>query len=145
MDFDASVRPFRERLSEGVGNFALLPEKIFEGNGALGGTDRGEHGRENLFAVFQDRDLVAFDQGRPQKMSHGADKGVVARAVIRMDAMAQFFFVREKIARDEEGGETTERGGAEELCPLRIAGWKRVLHWPVSHVARAQAPYPLPK
>ena len=48
----AGTRAFRQRLGEGVRDFAFLEEEIFKRDRALSRTDAAQHCRENLIAVL---------------------------------------------------------------------------------------------
>ena len=52
MHFHAVARAFRQRLSEGVRDFAFPEEEIFKRDCALRRTDAVQHCREDLIAVF---------------------------------------------------------------------------------------------
>src|SRR6478752_8945976 len=57
MHFHTVTRAFRKRLSESVRNFAFAEQEIFECDCALCRTDRLQHCRENVIAVFQRRNF----------------------------------------------------------------------------------------
>ena len=82
MHFHPGPRALRERGGELIGDGAFFPKEILERNRALRGADGREHGRENLLAVFERGDFVAFHQRRPEQVAHGADEDVVADIVI---------------------------------------------------------------
>jgi hypothetical protein len=54
------TRAFRQRLGEGVRDFAFLEKEIFKRDRTLRRTDAAQHCRKNLIAIFQRRDFVPF-------------------------------------------------------------------------------------
>ena len=52
VDLHAGTRAFRQRLGEGVRDFAFLKEEILKRDRTLSRTDTAQHCRENLIAVF---------------------------------------------------------------------------------------------
>jgi len=78
MHFHAATRPFRQRLSESVRDFAFPEQEIFECDRALRRTNGLQHCREDVIAVFQGCNLVAFDKRRAKQVTHGSDECIVA-------------------------------------------------------------------
>jgi hypothetical protein len=128
MHCHAGARAFCQRLRELIGDVAFPEEKILEGDGLFGGANGAKHGGEDFVAVLQRRDFVSFEQRRPEHVAHRSDEGVVARVVIRGDAIANFLFCGEEISRDKKSGETARSGCAEQLGPLRWFSTKWKLH-----------------
>jgi hypothetical protein len=47
---------------------------------------------KNLIAIFEGGYLVAFQQGRPQQISHCPNEDVVSDRIVRDDFMMNFLF-----------------------------------------------------
>jgi len=112
MHFHTATRAFRKRLRESVRDFAFAPEEIFECNCALRRTDRLQHSRENVFAVFQRRYFVPFQERRSEQVPHRSDECVIAHCIVGSDGMAYLFFRREEIANHEQSGQTARGSGS---------------------------------
>src|SRR6188472_3428769 len=119
MHFHTATRAFRKRLRESVRDFAFAKQEIFKRNCALRQTDCLQHCGENVFAVFQRRNLVTFQERGSQQVPHGSDKCVVANRVIGSDGMPDFLLRRKEIPDHEQSSQTAGGSGADQLRPLR--------------------------
>jgi hypothetical protein len=118
MHFHTTTRTFRKRLSESVRDFAFAEQEIFKCDCALRRPDGLQHCRENAIAIFQRRNFVPVDKGRPEQVPHGSDKCVVAHCVVGSDRMADLFLRREKIPNYEQGSQTARGSSADQFRPL---------------------------
>ena len=65
-------------------------------------TYRFEQSRENLIAIFQRRDFVAFQQGRAEQISHRSDENIVSDCIVSDDFVVDLLLSRKEIAGDNE-------------------------------------------
>src|SRR6476646_4044099 len=66
MHLHTVTRAFDQRLSESVRHFAFAEQEIFKCDCALRRTDRLQHCRENVIAVFQRCNFVPFQERRSE-------------------------------------------------------------------------------
>lgn len=117
VDFDALLGFGGEGVGELGADFAAGEDEVFHGDGVFGGFDGGEHGGEDFCAVFEDVDVVAFDEWWAEEVADGAFEFVVGNGVVGDDGFDDFFFAFEEVACEEDAdgaaGECGEGEGGE--------------------------------
>src|SRR5688572_8761208 len=96
MDFNSGTGALGKGADEVAADVPGTPDIHLEGNGLLRFANRIEHRRENLVAIQQLHDVIAFDQRRTQKVAHGTGKFRIAGRVLSMDRLADTLFRKER-------------------------------------------------
>ncbi len=110
LDLDPGARTFRQRIGERLADVAGPVDVGFEGDGALRGSDRVQHGREDLVSVLQVGDLVAGGDAGPQHHAHLAPELRVGHRVAVLDLALQRFLGGLEIHRHDDRQHGQQRG-----------------------------------
>jgi hypothetical protein len=134
--FHSGPGAFRQRFGKCIRHFAPSEEEVLERDRPLRRTDRLEQSGKNLIAIFEGGHFVAFQQGRPEQISHRPHEDVVPDRIVRDDFVMNFLFCRKEIASEKERGRSANSGRAEHLRPSWWAGaTKMTLHARISHTS----------
>jgi hypothetical protein len=129
----AGPSAFRQRFGKCIRHFAFFEEEILEGDRPLRRTDRFEQSGKNLVAIFEGGHFVAFQQGRPEQISHRPHEDLVSDRIVRDDFVMNFLFGRKEIASEKERGRSANCGRAQHVWPWWWAGaTKTTLHARIS-------------
>src|SRR5688572_27537766 len=97
MDFHSGPCSFRQRVRKILSDIARPVDVRFESDGVRRGTNRLEHGWENLIAIVQGCDPVSGQKCWAEKLPHGTQKLGISHSEAMLDQVTNLFFACAKI------------------------------------------------
>ena len=115
-DCDACLRSLRKGVGKLPPDIARPVDVGLEVDGLPGGPDCREHRREDLVAVLQVPDLVAWHDGRPEQHGHFATELRVGDCIAMLDLPLELLLRRSEIHRD--GDAEHRQRSRDQDCPV---------------------------